>query len=65
MFMSVTECVDVCLYMCWGFFLCEGEVQLTCRQARVSPRGMSRHSGNTAGDTLQITQKKQTITAAL
>lgn len=45
----VYECV---LYMC------EGEIQLTCTQARVSPRRMSRDSDNTAGGTLQIPNKE-------
>lgn len=36
----------------------EGEVQLTCKQARVSPHGMSHDPGNTAEDILQITEQE-------
>lgn len=38
--------------------VCEGEVQLTCKQARVSPHGTSHDPGNTAGDILQITEQE-------
>lgn len=39
----------------------EGEVQLTCKQARISPQRMSHDSGNTAEGNLKMTQKKLTI----
>lgn len=51
MFVQVYKCVDVCFQMC--VCLCEGEVQLTCKQAHISPHGMSHDPGNTEEDNLQ------------
>lgn len=59
----VYECDKVCRCVFKCVYLCEGEVQLTCRQARVSPHGMSHDPGNTAKDTLKMIQQKSNISA--
>ena len=61
LFVRVYECVAVRWWMC--VYLHEGEVQLTCKEGRVSAQSTSRDPGSTAEDNLQITQDTTTITA--